>query len=78
MDVVLGKYGTSTVAVLPASVLEDPGRRQARGSGASLMPVFDRGDVVSVPLDPAIGHEQPRTRPALVSTTRDFNEPRVR
>ncbi len=42
------------------------------------MPVFDRGDVVSVPLDPAIGHEQPRTRPALVSTTRDFNEPRVR
>nr|WP_293373469.1 type II toxin-antitoxin system ChpB family toxin [Nevskia sp.] len=37
------------------------------------MPVFDRGDVVSVPLDPAFGHEQKGTRPALVLTTRDFN-----
>jgi len=37
------------------------------------MPVFDRGDVVSVPLDPALGHEQKGTRPALVLTTRDFN-----
>ena len=38
------------------------------------MPVFDRGDVVSVPLDPAIGHEQRGTRPALVLTTADFNK----
>jgi mRNA interferase ChpB len=37
------------------------------------MPVFDRGDVVSVPLDPALGHEQKGTRPALVLTTREFN-----
>ncbi len=33
------------------------------------MPVFDRGEVVSVPLDPALGHEQTGTRPALVLTT---------
>lgn len=38
------------------------------------MPVFDRGDVVSVPLDPAIGHGQRGTRPALVLTTKDFNK----
>jgi mRNA interferase ChpB len=38
------------------------------------MPVFDRGDVVSVPLDPAVGHEQKGTRPALVLTTKDFNK----
>jgi mRNA interferase ChpB len=38
------------------------------------MPVFDRGDVVSVPLDPAIGHEQRGSRPALVLTTKDFNK----
>lgn len=37
------------------------------------MAIFDRGDVVSVPLDPAIGHEQNGTRPALVLTTREFN-----
>lgn len=37
------------------------------------MAVFDRGDVVSVPLDPALGHEQRGTRPALVLTTRAFN-----
>jgi mRNA interferase ChpB len=37
------------------------------------MPVFDRGDVVSVPLDPALGHEQKGTRPALVLTSREFN-----
>ncbi|MFN5257048.1 MAG: type II toxin-antitoxin system ChpB family toxin [Limnohabitans sp.] len=35
--------------------------------------MFDRGDVVSVPLDPALGHEQKGTRPALVLTTRQFN-----
>jgi mRNA interferase ChpB len=39
-----------------------------------VMPVFDRGDVVSVPLDPAIGHEQRGTRPVLVLTTKDFNK----
>lgn len=38
------------------------------------MPVFDRGDIVSVPLDPAMGHEQKGTRPALVLTTRAFNK----
>ncbi len=37
------------------------------------MAVFDRGDVVSVPLDPAIGYEQQGTRPALVLTTKEFN-----
>ena len=38
------------------------------------MPVFDRGDVVSVPMDPAVGHEQRGSRPALVLTTKDFNK----
>lgn len=38
------------------------------------MAVFERGDIVSVPLDPAIGHEQRGTRPALVLTTREFNK----
>ena len=37
------------------------------------MAIFDRGDVVSVPLDPAIGHEQRGTRSALVLTTKEFN-----
>ena len=37
------------------------------------MAVFERGDVVSVPLDPAFGHEQKGTRPALVLTTKEFN-----
>ena len=37
------------------------------------MAVFDRGDVVSVPLDPAMGHEQKGTRPALVLNTKEFN-----
>ena len=37
------------------------------------MAVFDRGDVVSVPLDLAMGHEQRGTRPALVLTTKEFN-----
>ena len=37
------------------------------------MAVFDRGDVVLVPLDPAMGHEQKGTRPALVLTAREFN-----
>ena len=34
---------------------------------------FDRGDVLSVTLDPAIGHGQRGTRPALVLTTKEFN-----
>ena len=38
------------------------------------MAVFDRGDIVSVPLDPAIGHEQRGMRPALVLTTKEFNK----
>ncbi len=37
------------------------------------MGVFERGDVVSVPLDPTLGHEQRGTRPALVLTSRQFN-----
>ena len=37
------------------------------------MPVFNRGDVVSVPLDPAMGYEQKGTRPALVLTSKEFN-----
>lgn len=37
------------------------------------MAVFDRGDIVLVPLDPALGHEQRGTRPALVLTTKEFN-----
>jgi mRNA interferase ChpB len=37
------------------------------------MAVFDRGDVVSVPLDPTIVYEQRGTRPALVLTTKEFN-----
>jgi mRNA interferase ChpB len=37
------------------------------------MAVFDRGDIVSVPLDPAIGHAQRGTRPALVLTSKEFN-----
>lgn len=37
------------------------------------MAVFDLGDIVSVPLDPAMGHEQRGTRPALVLTTKEFN-----
>lgn len=37
------------------------------------MAVFDRGDIVTVPLDPTMGHEQRGTRPALVLTTKEFN-----
>ena len=37
------------------------------------MAVFDRGDIVSVPLDPVLGHEQRGTRSALVLTTKNFN-----
>lgn len=38
------------------------------------MAVFERGEIVSVPLDPALGHEQRGTRPALVLTTKEFNK----
>lgn len=38
------------------------------------MAVFERGDIVSVPLDPAMGHGQRGTRPALVLTTKEFNK----
>jgi mRNA interferase ChpB len=37
------------------------------------MALFDRGDIVSVPLDPSMGHEQRGTRSALVLTTKEFN-----
>lgn len=37
------------------------------------MPVFERGDIVSVTLEPTVGHEQRGTRPALVLTTKEFN-----
>lgn len=37
------------------------------------MAAFDRGDVVMVPLDPVVGHEQRGTRPALVLTSKAFN-----
>ena len=37
------------------------------------MAAFDRGDIVNVPLDPTVGHEQRGTRPALVLTTKEFN-----
>jgi mRNA interferase ChpB len=37
------------------------------------MAAFDRGDIVNVPLDPSLGHEQRGTRPALVLTTKEFN-----
>jgi mRNA interferase ChpB len=38
------------------------------------MAVFDRGDIVTVPLDPAIGQAQRGTRRALVLTTKEFNK----
>ncbi|MBM3377778.1 MAG: type II toxin-antitoxin system ChpB family toxin [Betaproteobacteria bacterium] len=38
-----------------------------------VMPVFNRGDVVSVPLDSAMSLEQKGTRPALVLTSKEFN-----
>lgn len=38
------------------------------------MAVFERGDIVNVPLDPVVGHEQRGMRPALVLTTKAFNK----
>lgn len=37
------------------------------------MALFDRGDIVNVPLDSVLGHERRGTRPALVLTTKNFN-----
>jgi mRNA interferase ChpB len=37
------------------------------------MPVFDRGDIVQVELDPVVGCEQRGHRPALVLTSKAFN-----
>ena len=38
------------------------------------MPVFDRGDIVRVTLEPVVGHEmRGAARPALVLSTREFN-----
>ena len=37
------------------------------------MPIFERGDIVSVTLDPVSGHEQRGSRPGLVLTTKVFN-----
>jgi mRNA interferase ChpB len=36
--------------------------------------IFERGDIVNVPLDPTVGHVQRGTRPALVLTTKEFNK----
>lgn len=38
------------------------------------MAIFDRGDIVTVPLDPTMGHEPRGMRPALVLTTKEFNK----
>lgn len=38
------------------------------------MPVFQQGDIVHVSLDPAVGHEQKGTRPALVLSPKKFNK----
>jgi mRNA interferase ChpB len=38
------------------------------------MAVFERGDIVNVLLDPAMGHEHRGTRPALILTTKEFNQ----
>ncbi len=39
------------------------------------MPAFERGDIVRIRLDPVEGHEiRGAARPALVLTTREFNQ----
>ena len=38
------------------------------------MRAFERGDIVSVSLDPIIGHEQRGARPCLVLTAKEFNK----
>jgi mRNA-degrading endonuclease toxin of MazEF toxin-antitoxin module len=38
------------------------------------VPSFDRGDIVSVNLDPTSGHEQQGVRPVLVVSPREFND----
>lgn len=37
------------------------------------MAVFERGDIVVVDLDPVVGYEIGKARPALVLTTKEFN-----
>ncbi len=36
--------------------------------------IFDRGDIVAVQFDPALGHEQRGERPALVLSSKEFNQ----
>src|SRR5260363_227129 len=110
MEIVLRRYGNSTVAVFPPTVLKDLGlsagqsmimnttedgkivlARKRKYILADLLAQCDpkvpppadmglwdaakpAGDVVNVPLDPAVGHEQKGTRPALVLTTKEFNQ----
>lgn len=38
-----------------------------------MVSIFDQGDIVEVNLDPTIGHEPQKTRPALVVSASDFN-----
>lgn len=38
------------------------------------MKAFERGDIISVSLDPIVGHEQRGARPCLVLTTYAFNK----
>ena len=49
------------------------GFSKTRRTRGLVIAVFGRGDVVSMPLDPAMGHEQKGTRPALVLNTKEFN-----
>ena len=49
------------------------GFSETRRTRGLIMAGFDRGDVVSVTLGPAIGHGQRVARPALVLTTKEFN-----
>ena len=49
------------------------GFSKTRRTRGLVIAVFGRGDVVSMPLGPAMGHEQKGTRPALVLNTKDFN-----
>ena len=37
------------------------------------MPVFNQGDIIEVNLDPTVGHEPAKRRPALVVSTDAFN-----
>lgn len=39
-----------------------------------VMPVFDRGDIVHVQLDPSLGRKQKGAHPALVLSPKQFNK----